>query len=175
MSSVSVDLDSEKILYEGQWVSREDLARKIKGMLDAGDFAVTKPSQALEQLTQTLQNLKTVSFKLTPELGEALNQVAARSGKTPEAVLREALTSFLTGARSPDTLDAAQSAARAASSPPPMPVPLPRVPTPPPAPAVAMRGTVVTEHVTPEEAESAVSLTPKKKEEGAVERGWFGT
>lgn len=91
----AIDLDTESIQYDGHWYTREELARKIKAMLDAGDFAVGKPSQALEQLTVTLSSLRTVAVKLTPEMADAVNQAAARQGRSVGGILREAIADYL--------------------------------------------------------------------------------
>jgi len=39
MTPQPIDLDAEAIQFEGHWYTRDELARKIKSMLDAGDFA----------------------------------------------------------------------------------------------------------------------------------------
>src|SRR5439155_13189788 len=82
MSQLPIDLDAEAIQYDGHWYTREDLARRIRQMLDAGDFAVGKPSNALEQLTTVLASLRTLAFRLPPEMADQLNQAAARHGRT---------------------------------------------------------------------------------------------
>jgi hypothetical protein len=95
MSQLPVDLDTESIQYEGHWYTRDELARRIKGMLDSGDFAVGKPSQALEQLTVTLASLRTLALKVTPELADAINQAAARHGRSVSGVIRDAVSEFI--------------------------------------------------------------------------------
>jgi hypothetical protein len=95
MSQLPIDLDAEAIQYEGHWYTREELARRIKQMLDSGDFAVGKPSQALEQLTATLATLRTLAFRLPPEMADQLNQVAARHGRTLGSLIRESISVHL--------------------------------------------------------------------------------
>jgi len=95
MSQLPIDLDAEAIQYDGHWYTREDLARRIKQMLDAGDFAVGKPSQALEQLTTVLGSLRTLAFRIPPEMADQLNQAAARHGRTLGSLIRESLTVHL--------------------------------------------------------------------------------
>jgi len=186
-----IDLDSETIQFEGGWFTRDDLARRIKAMLDGGDYNVSKPSQALEQLTATLTGLRTLAVRVTPELAESLNQAASRQGKTAGGLVREALTTYLglpvetapvVPAASAPSLKAAGSARSRATDP-----EVPLVPvvhthsTPSPAasasnfrvtaaPAVA----VVTEAASPAEAANAVDLKPKKKDDESVEKRWFG-
>jgi hypothetical protein len=103
MSQPPIDLDSESIQYDGRWYTRDELAKRIKGMLDAGDFAVSRPSQALEVLTQAITQLRTVSFRASAEMGDAIAQVAKQSGRAPGALIRDALTQYLGSAIRPAT------------------------------------------------------------------------
>ncbi|MHB8874173.1 MAG: hypothetical protein ACYC8T_10845 [Myxococcaceae bacterium] len=199
MSQPPIDIDTESVQFDGHWYTREALAGRIKGMLDAGDFAVSRPSQALESLTQTLSSLRTLAFRATPELADALNAAAARHGKTVGAVIRDAMTSLLgmpvadgpapTGPR--ENLPAGRrptdpelpAAPRAPEAPQGQAVPPHLTPA---APGVQAgpgalksaelnRPTVVVEEASAEDAAGAVDLTAKKtKEEEAVERRWFG-
>lgn len=95
MSQLPIDLDAEAIQYDGHWYTRDELARRIKQMLDSGDFAVGKPSQALEQLTTTLASLRTLAFRMPPEMADQLNQVAARHGRTLGSLIRESISVHL--------------------------------------------------------------------------------
>ncbi len=195
MSQLPIDLDTESIQYEGHWYTRDELARRIKGMLDGGDFSVGKPSQALEQLTVTLASLRTLAFKSTPDMAEAINQAAARQGRSVGGLVREAISEYLGFASLPAQGSAAGSrpgADRPGKRPTEPEIPAVSVPTPAPvviagpgalkaaqapAPSVVVdRNAIITEEASPEEAAGAVSLNPKKKkdEEENVERGWFG-
>ncbi len=93
-----IDLDAEAILFEGQWSTRDDLARRIKSMLDGGDYSIARQSTALEQLTQTLASVRTLAFRATPDLVEALNMAAARSGKSVGGFIRDTLIDNIAGA-----------------------------------------------------------------------------
>ncbi len=95
MSQFPVDVDAEAIFLDNVWYTRSDLARRIKTMLDEGDFAISRPSAALEELTSTLQSVRTLAFRLTPDLADALNQLATRSDKTVGQLLREAVGQLL--------------------------------------------------------------------------------
>ena len=203
MNQLPLDLDTESVQFDGQWYTRDALAQRIKAMLDAGDFAVTRPSQALESLTTTLASLRTIDFRATPELADALSAAATRHGKTVGGVIRNALSSLL-------GLPANEMAVHDLPAPawhsldsevPPVPVrPLEAATVPsnltpialtvpavlagpgalkaagvaPPS-VVVDRQVMLAEEVSLEDAAQAVSLTPKKsKEEEAVERRWFG-
>jgi len=150
MTPLPIDLDAEAIQFEGHWFTRDELARKIKGMLDTGDFAVGKPSQALEQLTQTLSTLRTLSFRVTPEMADAINAISAKHNRGVGSIIREALTMHLglppsaESERAPTPASTATAPGKRAPSPagrrqtePEAPV-VPVVPAPPvAAPAVA--------------------------------------
>src|SRR5256885_79191 len=90
-----IHLDSEAIQFDGHWYTRDELAKKIRSMLDASDFAVGKPSQALEQLTTTMSSVRTLAFRVTPEMADTLNQLATRHGRSVGAIVRESLALHL--------------------------------------------------------------------------------
>lgn len=126
MSLMPIDLDAEAILFDGQWSTRDDLARRIKSMLDSGDYAISRQSTALEQLTSTLAAVRTLAFRATPDLVEALNMAAARSGKSVGGFIRDTLIDSIAGV--PEVAQARPNEAAAA----------PRAKTDPEMPAVAM-------------------------------------
>ncbi len=96
MNQLPIDVDAEAIFLDGNWYTREDLARKIKSMIDAGDFGIARPSAALEALSQTLQAVRTLSFRCTPDFAEALSQLAARTENSVGQLVREAVMQLLT-------------------------------------------------------------------------------
>lgn len=201
MSLMPIDLDAEAILFDGQWSTRDELARRIKTMLDAGDYAISRHSTALEQLTSTLAAVRTLAFRATPDLVEALNMAAARAGKSVGGFIRDTLIDSIAGA--PEVAQAhpneAAAAPRAKTDPempavamPPTPAapaagPAPVAPLPP-APAAVMAGpgalraagvaapsqpmpSVVVEPALANE--TVVDLTNPKKKEEESERRWF--
>src|SRR5438132_12349439 len=95
MSQLPIDLDTESVQFDGNWYTRDELARRIKAMLDANDYQISRPSQALEQLTATLSSLRTLAFRATPEMADALNTSAARAGKTVGTLIRDAVSEYL--------------------------------------------------------------------------------
>lgn len=94
-----VDLDAEVISLDGNWYTRDDLAQRIKGMLDKGDFAIARYSAALEQLTSAIRSVRTLAFRATPELADAVNLLANRGGVTVGHVLREAVIAVVKAER----------------------------------------------------------------------------
>ena len=143
MNQFPVDVDAEAVLLDNAWYTREDLARRIKTMIDQGDFAISRPSAALEELTLTMQSVRTMMFRVTPDLADALNQLATRSDKTVGHLLREAVDHVLSTPVSlpppistPPHHDPVHHQARA-EAPAVAPVSEPRLTAPTPQPAVA--------------------------------------
>src|SRR4051812_48853222 len=95
MTQLPIDIDAEAIYFDGHWYTRDDLARRIKAMLDGGDFAITRPSQALEQLTGVVGSVRTLAFRATPDMVESINAGAARAGKSVGAFIRDSLSQGL--------------------------------------------------------------------------------
>jgi hypothetical protein len=120
----TIDLDAEAILFDGHWYTRDDLARRIKAMLDSGDFNLSRPSQALEQLTQVMASVRTVAFRATPDIVEALNRSAAQQGKTVGNRIRELLVAGL-GTGGHGVVGAEPVAAASPAPPPPTIKPVP--------------------------------------------------
>lgn len=148
MDDLQIDVDAEAIFLDGGWYTREDLTRRIKAMLDSGDFNVARPSAALEALTQTVKSLRTLSFRCTPDIEQALNEIAGRTGSSVGGVVREAVIQFLQetgssaggGSSPPSTGSGSQKAvakpAAQAAPPSAAPAPSPSAPVaPPPAQA----------------------------------------
>ncbi len=199
MSLMPIDLDAEAILFDGQWSTRDELARRIKAMLDAGDYAISRQSTALEQLTSTLAAVRTLAFRATPDLVEALNMAAARSGKSVGGFIRDTLIDSIAGA--PEVAQAHPNEAAAApraktdpempavAMPPALPVaPAAAAPVQAPPPSAVMAGpgalkaagvaspsqpmpSVVVEPALANE--TVVDLTNPKKKEEESERRWF--
>ncbi len=100
MSQFPIDVDAEAIFLDGGWYTREDLSRRIRAMLDSGDFNVARPSMALQELTQMMMGVRTMAFRSTPELADALTALASRLGQSVGGVIREAVTQYITDANS---------------------------------------------------------------------------
>ena len=106
-----IDLDSESVWLDGAWYTRDQLARRIKEMIEAGDFRVSRPSQALERLEAALAMAQMVSVRLPADLLEAVGGTAARLGRPMGHLIREAVAYYLAAA-------AAYGAAQAVPGPP---------------------------------------------------------
>jgi hypothetical protein len=93
-----IDLDSESVWLDGTWYARDDLARRIKEMIEAGDFRVARPSQALERLEAALGQAQLLSVRMPADLAEAANATAARLGRPVGHLVREAIAYYLAAA-----------------------------------------------------------------------------
>ncbi len=93
-----IDLDSESVWLDGAWYTRDQLARRIKEMIEAGDFRVSRPSQALERLEAALAMAQMVSVRLPADLLEAVSGTAARLGRPMGHLIREAVAYYLAAA-----------------------------------------------------------------------------
>ena len=101
MSANSVDLDQETIQFDGKWLSRADLARMIRQMLEAGNYTINRQSAALEALNRALAEARTLTFRLPPDLEEALKRAATRAGHSPGALICDALVQQLAAVPAP--------------------------------------------------------------------------
>lgn len=90
-----LDIDRERVRFDGEWLGADDLAERIRQKVEAGDFKVARLSLALEQLESTLAGVRTVSLKLTPETIEAFERMAGHEGVPLSYVLRRALVHYL--------------------------------------------------------------------------------
>jgi len=93
-----IDLDSESVWLDGAWYTRDQLARRIKEMIESGDFRVSRPSQALERLEAALAMAQVVSVRLPADLLEAVSTTAARLGRPMGHLVREAVAYYLAAA-----------------------------------------------------------------------------
>ena len=85
-----LDIDRERILVDGEWLSTEDLTNRITEKVKAGDYRVARLSMALQQLEETLSDISAVEIKLTPEVLETYQQIADFEERPVAMVLRRA-------------------------------------------------------------------------------------
>jgi hypothetical protein len=89
-----IDLDMEAIQMDGGWHTRDQLISLIKSKLDAHEYCVSKPAEALTQLTSTLAEVRSITLRVTPQVADAVAQAAARRGKPEASIVREALLMY---------------------------------------------------------------------------------
>ncbi len=129
-----VDIEQEKVQYEGEWIGRQELADKIKKMIDSQDFKIGIVGSALEYLQHAIANAKEFSVKLTEYNAKILEKHAERAGLEITSFIRQAIQAYL----------AAQP---------------PLEESPPENPQLT---TITTEPANPGEEHNAVELTDKK-------------
>jgi predicted DNA-binding protein len=105
-----IDLDSESVWLDGAWYTREDLAHRIKEMIEAGDFRVSRPSQALERLEAALAQARVVGVRMPADLAEAVSQTATRLGRPVGHLIREAIAYYLAAAAAYGAAHSAEAA-----------------------------------------------------------------
>jgi predicted DNA-binding protein len=93
-----IDLDSESVWLDGAWFTRDGLARRIKEMIEAGDFRVSRPSQALERLEAALAQARLVQVRMPSDLASAAEATAQRLGRPVGHLVREAVAYYLAAA-----------------------------------------------------------------------------
>ncbi|HEX9049171.1 MAG TPA: ribbon-helix-helix protein, CopG family [Anaeromyxobacter sp.] len=93
-----IDLDSESVWLDGAWYTRQDLARRIKEMIETGDFRVSRPSQALERLEASLAQARILTVRMPDDLAEAVSAAAGRLGRPVGHLVREAVAYYLAAA-----------------------------------------------------------------------------
>ena len=93
-----IDLDSESVWLDGAWYTREELARRIREMIESGDFRVSRPSQALERLESALAQARVVNVRMPMDLSEAVTATAVRLGRPVGHLMREAVAYYLAAA-----------------------------------------------------------------------------
>ncbi len=93
-----IDLDSESVWLDGAWYTRDQLARRIKEMIESGDFRVSRPSQALERLEAALAQAQVVSVRIPSDLLESVSAAAERLGRPMGHLVREAVAYYLAAA-----------------------------------------------------------------------------
>jgi hypothetical protein len=105
-----IDLDAEAIWFDGAWCTRDDLARRIKQLVEAGDYRVSRPSEALERLEAVLAHTHVLATRVPAQLAAAMAVAARQAGRPVGHLVREAMTYYLAAA-------AAHAAARKAPPP----------------------------------------------------------
>jgi predicted HicB family RNase H-like nuclease len=101
MIANTVDLDQETIQFDGKWMSRADLARAIRQLLEGGNYAISRQSSALEALNRALSEARTLTIRLPPELDEALKRAATRASHSAGMLVCEAISQQLAAVPAP--------------------------------------------------------------------------
>ena len=90
-----IDYDVEAVWLDEAWFTRDELAARIKQMIEGGDYRLAKPSAALERLEAAIAQARVLAARVAPEVAEAVERAAEASGRPVGAVIREALAQWL--------------------------------------------------------------------------------
>ncbi|WP_373049391.1 ribbon-helix-helix protein, CopG family [Vulgatibacter sp.] len=94
-SQFEIDYDAEAVWLDEKWFTRDELAGRIKSMIEGGDYRLARPSAALERLESAMAQARVVAARVAPELAEAVEQAADDAGRPVSALIREALAYYL--------------------------------------------------------------------------------
>lgn len=94
-SEFEVDYDAEAVWLDDAWFTRDELAARIKTMIEGGDYRLARPSAALEVLESAMNNARVLAARVPPELASAVEQAADAAGRPVGALIREALAHWL--------------------------------------------------------------------------------
>jgi hypothetical protein len=89
------DMDREAIRIDDRWLTAGDIAALIQDKVSSGDFRVARLSIALEQLEEMLSTMQSVNIKLTPEVLDTFQRLAAFEKRPLPLVLRRGLVHYL--------------------------------------------------------------------------------
>ncbi len=141
-----VDIDQEKVLFGNEWLGRQELAEKIKHMMENHDFRISGAGNALEFLVSSISNVRLVEVKISAAEADRIDRYAGRAGIKPLSFVRQAIQAYL--ATQPPLENAGQTAPAIQKQ---------------PQPVVT---TITTEPARPGEEADAVELTDRKPVEG---------
>jgi len=94
-SQFEIDYDVEAVWLDDAWFTRDELAARIKQMIEGGDYRLAKPSAALERLEAAIAQARVLAARVSPDVAEAVERAAEASGRPVGAVIREALAQWL--------------------------------------------------------------------------------
>jgi len=149
---VDVDLESEKVFFDGAWAGRAELSGRISQMMASGDFKIGRLASALEALDLAVATARVVQFKLSAENYAKLEAAGQKLGKNAAEFARDLLVQVL-----------GTAAAMPAPAQAPMMAP-PAMSTPVIAGGPATIPMMSTPDVTPEEAAGALTMKPKVRD-----------
>lgn len=90
-----VDFDAEAVWVDDGWYTRDQLADRIKTMIEGGDYRISRPSAALESLEAALAGGRVLAVRVTPDVAHAFETIAETEGRQVPSLLREALSWWL--------------------------------------------------------------------------------
>ncbi len=92
MSEIS--LEEAKIKYEDEWLSKEDLTKKIQEKMEAGDMSFAQLASALEELSKAMENAHTIEVSLTIST-EEYERLKSLGGDDDSMCVRKAISAYI--------------------------------------------------------------------------------
>jgi hypothetical protein len=93
--SYDVDIDAQKVNFEGEWMTKDELAEKIRKMIDSQDFRIGTAGNALEFLEKTMANIQEFAVKVGPADADSLQKHAKKAGLETGVFIRQAILAYL--------------------------------------------------------------------------------
>jgi hypothetical protein len=93
--SYDVDIDAQKVNFEGEWMTKDELAEKIRKMIDSQDFRIAAAGNALEFLQKTMANIQEFIVKVGPGDADSLQKHAQKAGLETGVFIRQAILAYL--------------------------------------------------------------------------------
>lgn len=106
-----VDFDAEAVWVDDGWYTRDQLADRIKIMIEGGDYRISRPSAALESLEAALAGGRVLAVRVPPDVAVSYEQIAEAEGRQVPSLLREALAYWLAARAHAQTVWQAEQAA----------------------------------------------------------------
>jgi len=91
-----IDLQEGKIIYDGQWLSVEDLTGRIKEKMNAGDMKFSDLAVALEELNRALENSHTIDTRVVLHTAD-YEKLKALGKEDDINCVRKAIMAFIGG------------------------------------------------------------------------------
>lgn len=89
-----INLEEGKISYENEWMTAEDLARRIQEKMQSGDRKFAGLAAALERLESALENSHTLEIKLIISKNDYL-KLKKRGGDDDRECIRKSIANFI--------------------------------------------------------------------------------
>jgi len=109
-----IRLEDAKIKYGEEWLSAEDLSKKIQEKMESGEMKFADLASALEELNKAMENSQTIDVKLviTKKQYESLKKAG---GDDDNASVRKAIMAFIGGGGKKKAAPAKKAASKAKS------------------------------------------------------------
>ena len=105
-----IRMSDGSIKFEGDWLTADDLQRKIKAKMDSGDMRFADMAAALQELNEALDKAHTLEVKIVLSKAE-YDRLKVIGGEDDNASVRKAIRAFVGGGKSKAEVKAAAPAA----------------------------------------------------------------